>query len=60
MTDHYQMVTLTFADGTKATYTGLAQIDTDSPPRVVDITVSKPTPLPAGMTWDTMTPPEAV
>lgn len=62
MTDHYQTVTLKLADGREVTYTGRAQIvaDAANPPRVVDIMVSEPKALPAGMTWDAMTPPEAV
>jgi len=60
VTDHYQTITLKLADGREVTYTGRAQIPTDSPPCVVDITVSVSKPLPTGMTWDTMTPPEAI
>ena len=53
-TDRFQTVTLKLSDGSEATFIGRAQIDTDNPPRVVDVVVSTPQLLPAGMTWDVM------
>jgi ribulose bisphosphate carboxylase small subunit len=38
-------------DGRKVTYTGKAQIDPDNVPRVVEVIVTKPEPLPEGMSW---------
>lgn len=57
MTEYYQTVTLKLADGREVSYTGRAQIiaDAANPPRVVDIMVSEPKPLPAGVAWDVMT-----
>lgn len=59
MNDSYQTVTLVFSDGRRCSYTGRAQMDTESfatsRTKIVDIHVSMPQPLPNGMTWENMT-----
>jgi len=47
----YQTVTLVLADGRKVVYSGPANIDPSYPPKVVEILISRPRPLPDGMTW---------
>lgn len=54
----FQTVTLTFADGRKATYTGRVQIDGDEPLRVTLVEFSLPNQLPDGMFWDSIFPSE--
>lgn len=52
LADHFQTVTIVLSDGTRAEFTGRAQIRTDNPPRVLDVIVSVPQKLPPSLSWD--------
>lgn len=54
MSDTIQTVTLVLADGRRVTYSGRVQLDPLPLPRVVEIIVSRPVPLPAGAAWETL------
>lgn len=51
MADQIQWVTLHLEDGTKAKFSGPAQIDADKPIGVTRIEVTDPKPLPEGCHW---------
>ncbi len=55
----YQVVTLVLADGRRCTYTGRVQLDPvlEPEPKLVEILLSRPLPLPAGCSFDTLPPP---
>jgi hypothetical protein len=55
---NYQTVTLIGSDGKKYAYHGEVQIDPEFPPKVVDIAVSQPKPLPPGASWAEEVSPE--
>jgi hypothetical protein len=52
MSDLMQTPTLVTADGRRLTYTGRAHIDPADVPRVVDVLVGVPRPLPEGCSWE--------
>ena len=47
----YQTLAIITADGRRLEYYGKVQVDAKAVPPIVDIIVSPPLPLPAGMFW---------
>lgn len=48
----FQTITLVLSDGTECQFTGPAKIPSEC--RIVDIKITRPTPLPDGLTWESM------